>query len=110
MLILILNCDAALDTHVLIWIILEPEKLSERATSLFFDREHEIVLSMVSLWEMQIKLQLGKLNFDLPLSELIESQQQVNDLQLLAITTGHIYALGKLPNHHRDPFVRVACA
>lgn len=99
-----------LDTHALIWIILEPEKLSERVTSLFFDREHEIFLSIVSIWEMQIKLQLGKLNFNLPLSELIESQQQVNDLQLLSITIIHIYALENLLNHHRDPFDRLLIA
>lgn len=59
---------------------------------------------------MQIKLQLGKLKLDLPLSELIENQQQVNDLQLLSITTGHIYALEQLPNHHRDPFDRLLVA
>jgi PIN domain nuclease of toxin-antitoxin system len=76
-----------LDTHTLIWVILDPEKLSERVTSLFFDRNNEILLSIVSVWEMQIKLQLRKLHFDLPLSELIESQQQANDLQLIPITT-----------------------
>jgi PIN domain nuclease of toxin-antitoxin system len=77
---------------------------------LFFDRSNEILLSIVSVWEMQIKIQLGKLNFDLPLSELIESQQQANDLQLLSITTLHIYALENLPNHHRDPFDRLLVA
>jgi PIN domain nuclease of toxin-antitoxin system len=99
-----------LDTHALVWIIIEPEKLSQRATSLFFDRDYEIFLSIVSIWEIQIKVQLGKLHFDLPLSELIERQQQVNDLQLLSITTEHIYALEKLPNHHRDPFDRLLIA
>ncbi|MEH1978773.1 MAG: type II toxin-antitoxin system VapC family toxin [Nostoc sp.] len=99
-----------LDTHALVWIIFEPEKLSQRATNLFFDRDYEIFLSIVSIWEIQIKVQLGKLHFDLPLSELIESQQQVNDLQLLSITTEHIYALEKLPNHHRDPFDRLLIA
>ena len=84
-----------LDTHTLIWVIIEPERLSERVTNLFFDRSNEILLSIVSVWEMQIKIQLGKLNFDLPLSELIESQQQANDLQLLSITTLHIYSFGK---------------
>lgn len=99
-----------LDTHALIWIILEPEKLTERVTGLFFNRYNEIFLSIVSIWEMQIKVQLGKLKFDLPLSELIENQQQVNDLQLLSIMTGHIYALEQLPNHHRDPFDRLLVA
>jgi PIN domain nuclease of toxin-antitoxin system len=99
-----------LDTHTLIWIAIDPEKLSGRVTSLLFDRSNEILLSIVSIWEMQIKLQLGKLTFDLPLSELIESQQRANDLQLLPITTVHIYALENLLNHHRDPFDRLLVA
>ncbi len=59
---------------------------------------------------MQIKTQLGKLNFTVPLSEIITSQQHANDLQLLAITTTHIYALAHLPNHHRDPCDRLLVA
>ncbi len=96
-----------IDTHVLIWVILNPEKLSPQVTRLFSDRKNDIYLSLVSIWEIQIKQQLGKLNFDLPLSELIESQQKVNDLKLLSITTEHIYALESLPHHHRDPFDRL---
>jgi PIN domain nuclease of toxin-antitoxin system len=99
-----------LDTHTLIWIAIDPEKLSRRVTNLLFDRSNEILLSIVSIWEMQIKLQLGKLTFDLPLFELIESQQRANDLQLLPITTVHIYALENLPNYHRDPFDRLLVA
>ena len=67
-------------------------------------------MSLVSIWEMQIKIQLGKLNFTVPLSEIIASQQHANDLQLLAMTTTHIYALAHLPNHHRDPFDRLLVA
>jgi PIN domain nuclease of toxin-antitoxin system len=96
-----------IDTHVLIWVILNPEKLSSSVTRLFSDRKNDIYLSLVSIWEIQIKQQLGKLNFDLPLAELIESQQKVNDLKLLSITPEHIYALESLPHHHRDPFDRL---
>jgi PIN domain nuclease of toxin-antitoxin system len=98
------------DTHVLIWIILNPEKLSERTVNLFLDRRNQIFLSIVSIWEMQIKLQIGKLSFELPLSELIESQQKVNNLQISSITTKHIYSLEGLPNYHRDPFDRLLIA
>jgi PIN domain nuclease of toxin-antitoxin system len=59
---------------------------------------------------MQIKIQAGKLTLDLPLHELIETQQQSNDLQLLPIKLTHIYALKDLPNHHRDPFDRILMA
>lgn len=59
---------------------------------------------------MQIKLQTGKLTLNLPLPELIETERQANDLQILAIELPHIYALEGLPNHHRDPFDRVLVA
>ena len=59
---------------------------------------------------MQIKSQLGKLSFDLPLADLIKRQQEVNDLYLLPIEVTHIYNLANLPNHHRDPFDRLLMA
>jgi PIN domain nuclease of toxin-antitoxin system len=62
---------------------------------------------MVSVWEMQIKVQLGKLNLNSTLPDLIESQRRVNNLQLLPIELAHIWGLANLPNHHRDPFDRL---
>ncbi len=53
---------------------------------------------------------MGKLVIELPLNELIASQQQVNDLQLLPIQLEHILALEGLPNYHRDPFDRLLVA
>jgi PIN domain nuclease of toxin-antitoxin system len=70
----------------------------------------EVLLSIVSVWEMQIKNQLGKLELDLPLNELIEQQCLENGLQILAIETPHIYALKDLPFHHNDPFDRLILA
>ena len=71
---------------------------------------NDIFLSMASVWEMQIKLQLGKLEFPLPLNQLIEEQSLNNGLQILAIETHHIYALNELPFHHKDPFDRLIVA
>jgi len=59
---------------------------------------------------MQIKLQIGKLTLRLQLPDLIESQRQTNDLQILAIKLDHIYSLANLPSHHRDPFDRLLVA
>ncbi|BAY83957.1 hypothetical protein NIES267_34510 [Calothrix parasitica NIES-267] len=59
---------------------------------------------------MQIKLQLGKLNLNSNLPELIDNQQQVNNLQILPIDLAHIYALNNLPSHHKDPFDRLLIA
>ena len=65
---------------------------------------------MVSLWEMQLKVQLGKVRFKLPLDELVEAQQLVNRVRLLQIEPQHIYALSQLPFHHKDPFDRLLIA
>ncbi|MBD2771520.1 PIN domain-containing protein [Iningainema tapete] len=99
-----------LDTHVFIWSAGTPEKLSQRARELLLDTSNTLVLSIASIWEIQIKLQLGKLRLNSPLPNLIESQQQTNNLQLLPIELAHIWALANLPNHHRDPFDRLLIA
>jgi len=99
-----------LDTHTLIWWALSPEKLSNRVLTQLSDSENTLSLSLVSIWEMQIKLQLGKLTLNLPLPELIESQSQVNGLQILAIELAHIWKLADLPNQHQDPFDRLLAA
>jgi PIN domain nuclease of toxin-antitoxin system len=99
-----------LDTHTFIWWTIQRNKLSQLASDRLINPNNSLFLSLASVWEMQIKLQLGKLTFDLPLSELITSQQQTNGLQILPIQLEHILALGDLPNHHRDPFDRMLVA
>jgi PIN domain nuclease of toxin-antitoxin system len=56
---------------------------------------------------MQIKLQIGKLKFNLPLSQLVTNQQQTNQLIILPVTLEHVLALEGLPLHHKDPFDRL---
>ena len=59
---------------------------------------------------MQIKLQLGKLRLALPLKEIIETQQQTNNIEILPVTLAHVLALENLPVHHKDPFDRLLVA
>jgi PIN domain nuclease of toxin-antitoxin system len=96
-----------LDTHAFIWWAIRKERLSPTAIRLCEDANNDVLLSIVSLWEMQLKTQLGKLQLKLPLNELIEAQQRINGLQLLPIEPQHIYALSQLPFHHKDPFDRL---
>ncbi|MUG98497.1 type II toxin-antitoxin system VapC family toxin [Scytonema sp. UIC 10036] len=72
-----------LDTHVFIWVAGNPEKLSEKVRNLLLDTNNFWVVSIASVWELQIKSQLGKLNLTSPLPKLITTQQQANNLQLL---------------------------
>ena len=96
-----------LDTHVFLWLRSSPEKIPEKVLSAYYDLNNEIFLSVASIWEIQIKHQLGKLVLELPLDRLIDEQCVNNGLQLVPIETYHIYALDELPFHHKDPFDRL---
>jgi len=99
-----------LDTHAFIWWDGNPTRLSPHVLALCQNRDNTLMLSVASIWEMQIKLQLGKLTMKMPLAELIESQQQTNNLEILPITLTHVLALQNLPLHHKDPFDRLLIA
>lgn len=71
------------------------------------DRANTVLLSVASVWEMQIKTQLGKLSLNLPLAEMIESQRQANGIEILPVALSHVLGLEKLPAHHKDPFDRM---
>lgn len=99
-----------LDTHAFIWWASEPDKLPRKILELFERTENSLILSVASVWEMQIKTQLGKLDLDIPIKELIESQQQANALQILPVELPHIFELSNLPAIHNDPFDRILIA
>ena len=99
-----------LDTHAFIWWDSEPEKLSAQVLQICQEANNHLLLSVVSVWEMQIKLQLNKLTLSLPLAQLIESQQEKNQLIILPITLPHVLAVQNLPFHHTDPFDRLLIA
>jgi PIN domain nuclease of toxin-antitoxin system len=103
-----MNC--LLDTHTFIWADSEPARLSSRAAALIQDPDNTILVSVASLWEMQIKLQAGKLTLRLPLPGIVEHQHKNNRIELLPIMLPHVLALDGLPLHHKDPFDRILIA
>ncbi len=96
-----------LDTHAFLWLLGSPEKLSRTALQACQDPDNTLWLSLVSVWEIQLKVQLKKLQLDAPLSELIKTSLAENQVELLPIELAHILALDGLPYHHRDPFDRL---
>ncbi len=105
-----MNLDLLFDTHSFIWWADEPMKLSRAALAALEDESNRLFLSDVSIWEMQIKVQIGKMKLQLPLQDLIDSQQRDNEVEILPIKTEHILALDNLPFHHKDPFDRLLIA
>lgn len=71
------------------------------------DPQHRFYLSLVSLWEIQIKHQLGKLTLRVPIEMLVNEQRTASQLSFVPIKLSHIYRLADLPLYHRDPFDRL---
>jgi PIN domain nuclease of toxin-antitoxin system len=99
-----------LDTHAFIWLDEAPEKLSDKARAACMDRTNTLHLSLASIWEMQIKIQIGKLSLKGSLDELIRRHQMANGLILETIDLPDILFLNTLPPQHRDPFDRMIIA
>lgn len=98
------------DTHTFLWLMESPEKLSERASDVCFDPTNSLYLSAASLWEIQIKSQLGKLDLGMPLSDIVEAEVTNGPFGFLPIRADHVLAVGDLPTHHNDPFDRMLIA
>jgi PIN domain nuclease of toxin-antitoxin system len=99
-----------LDTHIFIWWNAQSAQLSSKTIALIQDRTNRVFLSLVSVWEMQLKLQSNKLTLPSPLAKIIETQQQSNRVELLPVMLPHVLALDSLPSHHKDPFDRLLIA
>jgi PIN domain nuclease of toxin-antitoxin system len=99
-----------LDTHTFLWFLADDPQLSPTARSLIEDGTNEILLSMASLWEIAIKVSLGKLTLGGAFATFIPDQLTLNAFGLLPIELAHVTAVAALPFHHRDPFDRLLVA
>jgi PIN domain nuclease of toxin-antitoxin system len=99
-----------LDTHIFIWYVTDNPKLSATTRALIDKGDNDILLSIVSIWEIAIKHSAGKLSFALPFRMFIEQQLRENSIELLNINLEHIEVVESLPFHHRDPFDRLIVA
>ena len=99
-----------LDTNIFIWLNDSPQRIPDRIMLIVTDSTNNLSLSLVSVWEMQIKIQLGKLELQDSLQQILTTQHSDNNLQILGIDLSHILRLASLPHHHRDPFDRLLIA
>jgi PIN domain nuclease of toxin-antitoxin system len=99
-----------LDTHAFIWWDSEPDRLPSLVREHCLNRANMVFLSVASVWEIQIKRQLGKLNLRIPLTEILSGQQETNGLLILPVTLPHVLELDSLAAHHKDPFDRLLIA
>ncbi len=99
-----------LDSHAFLWFILDDARLSDRAKSLIAAAESEVVISPATLWEMAIKVRLGKYTLPEPFGLFMQTQLTLNRISLLPIDVRHTALLATMPFHHRDPFDRLIVA
>lgn len=98
-----------LDTHVFIWWDSDAQRISPAALAAIHDPANTVLISPVSVWEMAIKLQLGKLKLTLPLYDIV-AQQRKNGIEELPVSVSHALAVDQLPTVHKDPFDRLLIA
>jgi PIN domain nuclease of toxin-antitoxin system len=100
-----------LDTHTFLWFINDSPELSNNAANLL-ESDVDLVLSMVSLWEIAIKISLNKLTLSKSneYERFIPQQLTLNNIEVLNLTLEHLTVVSKLPLHHRDPFDRLLIA
>lgn len=99
-----------LDTHTLLWILTDDKKLSKTVKELFLSEENEIYISVASIWEIAIKVSIGRLNLSEPLKEFVQNHIKGNDIKILAVDAEDTYPIETLPFHHKDPFDRLIIA
>lgn len=98
-----------IDTHILIWHAQANEKLHAKIIEIINDSSNEIFVSAVSIWEMAIKKNLGKLAYPESFTKL-EYDFVANFFELLPIKFIHNEVFSKLPQYHKDPFDRMIIA
>lgn len=97
------------DTHILIWLAEEPEKIS-KAVEPILNSNSELLLSYVSVWEMAIKIKTGKLKLTMDLEEFVTKAVEKHSLHFLPVSLEHIYQTDRLELYHKDPFDRLMIA
>ncbi|HWG18198.1 MAG TPA: type II toxin-antitoxin system VapC family toxin [Acidobacteriaceae bacterium] len=95
------------DTHTFIWALLHDHRLSARAKSILRGKENELAFSLVSLWEIAVKMKIGKLNSLGSSVSYIRDEMNAYGMEILPIRYEHILQLEMLPPHHGDPFDRL---
>lgn len=96
-----------LDTHALLWFVLDEPRLSTTARTRIMEADGAVYVSPASLWEVAIKIGLGKYSIPGPFEEFWTQQLSINSFSLLPISLAHTARVIELPHVHRDPFDRL---
>jgi PIN domain nuclease of toxin-antitoxin system len=96
-----------LDTSTFLWCLHSPERLSPKSRRVLSDPHAELMLSIASVWEMAIKVGIGKLRLNAPLNDIVQLGKEQLFIRVLPIEIDHVVHTTNLPAHHGDPFDRL---
>jgi PIN domain nuclease of toxin-antitoxin system len=99
-----------LDSHTLLWAVDDPTHLSAAAAAALQDPANDLLLSAATIWEMAIKVGLGKLSLTVPFRQWMTRAIADLGLTIVPITVEYADVQAGLPDHHRDPFDRLIIA
>lgn len=100
-----------LDTHILLWMRQNDPRLSrEKWEPVFHGGEHEILFSLVSIWEISIKRRIGKLTLSGATEDFARTLVTGHGFRQMGLELHEISRTEALPDHHRDPFDRLLIA
>ena len=99
-----------LDTQCWLWWFAQPEKLNEQVIDQISEEANEVWFSVASIWEMGIKVSIGKLPLPEPIDPYVSTRMAQMGARSLEITATHALQVAALPLHHRDPFDRMLIA
>ena len=99
-----------LDTHALLWAVGAPDRLSERVRAALLAHDHQVRVSIASLWEIAIKVSLRRLELSPDWRRSIDDGRARMGARWLAVESNHCGQVAQLPWHHRDPFDRMLVA
>jgi PIN domain nuclease of toxin-antitoxin system len=98
-----------LDTHIALWAATGDSRLSERARSLIDEETNQLLVSVVTIWEIAIKHALRRDEMPVAPARALELFGMAG-YAILPVDAGHAVAVGELPRHHADPFDRMLVA
>jgi PIN domain nuclease of toxin-antitoxin system len=99
-----------LDSHVLVWVVADPDKLPPGLRHAITDPTNQLFISLASIWELANKVALGRLPIlGTSVPEMIQSFKNLG-AEILTITEPDVVAASTLPAHHLDPFDRMLVA
>jgi PIN domain nuclease of toxin-antitoxin system len=97
-----------IDTHVMLWGIQDPARVSSRVRALL--PAADVWISVASLWEILTKVQIGKLVLPAPVGDYLAAKLKMNGVSVLPLNFDHVRRLEEIALHHRDPFDRILIA